>query len=264
MYIVNQQGDRIPFATVANIDIRPGYSKITRINSRRSVLVSADITESAIEPARVIQDLEANFLPELKTRMPHVGWSLDGGSKEAKKLERSLFVGFSLALASIYILLAVPLRSYLQPLIIMSVIPFGIIGAVAGHLLMDKAISMMSVFGIIALAGVVVNDSLIMVDFVNQALMRGKSLMEAVISSGTERFRAIMLTSLTTFFGLLPMLLESSVQAQFVIPMAISLGFGIIFATVITLLLVPTLYVILDDLRRLVGLPGYEAHHAPD
>ncbi|TNF33721.1 MAG: efflux RND transporter permease subunit, partial [Gammaproteobacteria bacterium] len=211
MYIVSPAGERIPFSTVADIQVRPGYSKITRINSRRSVLVTADVTESAIEPGRVVSDLETHFFPELQSRMPNVSWSLDGGSKEAKKLERSLFTGFSLALASVYILLAVPLRSYLQPLIIMSVIPFGIIGAVTGHLVMDKAISMMSVFGIIALAGVVVNDSLIMVDFVNQALMRGKSLMEAVIHSGTERFRAILLTSLTTFVGLFPMLMETSV-----------------------------------------------------
>lgn len=264
MYIVSPAGVRIPFSTVADIDVSPGYSKITRINSRRSVLVTADVTEAAVEPARVINDLETHFLPELKTRMPNVSWGLDGGSKEAKKLEASLFTGFSLALASVYILLAVPLRSYMQPFIIMSVIPFGIIGAVFGHLLMGKAISMMSVFGIIALAGVVVNDSLIMVDFVNHARMRGKSLMDAVMGSGTERFRAILLTSLTTFFGLLPMLLETSVQAQFIIPMAISLAFGILFATVITLLLVPTLYVILDDLRQLARLPDPAHHHHPD
>ncbi len=259
MYIVSPTGARVPFSTVAEATVQPGYSTITRINSRRSVLVTAEVTESAVEPARVIADLEANFLPALQARHPGLRWSLDGGSREARKLESSLFAGFALALASVYVLLAVPLRSYLQPLIIMSVIPFGIIGAVVGHLVMGKAISMMSVFGIIALAGVVVNDSLVMVDFVNQSLARGKGLLDAVIGAGTERFRAILLTSLTTFVGLFPMLVETSVQAQFVIPMAISLAFGIVFSTVITLLLVPTLYVMLDDLRHLAGLRGYAA-----
>jgi multidrug efflux pump subunit AcrB len=178
-----------------------------------------------------------------------VGYQLDGSTQESKVMERELFVGFSLALLGIYALLAIPLRSYTQPLIIMSVIPFGLIGAVVGHGLMGVTVSMMSIFGIIALAGVVVNDSLIMVDHINRRVKAGEVIDLAVVDAGKLRFRAIVLTSLTTFFGVLPMLLESSVQAQFVIPMAISLGFGIIFATVITLLLVPCLYMILADLQ---------------
>jgi multidrug efflux pump subunit AcrB len=150
----------------------------------------------------------------------------------------------------IYALIAIPLHSYVQPLIIMSVIPFGLIGAVFGHIVMGKAISMFSLFGLIALAGVVVNDSLIMVDFINKALREGVPLRRAVIESGTQRFRAIILTSLTTAAGLMPIMLEKSVQAQYVIPMAISLAFGIIFATIITLFLIPCLYVMELDLRR--------------
>jgi multidrug efflux pump subunit AcrB len=149
----------------------------------------------------------------------------------------------------IYALLAVPLKSYSQPLIIMGVIPFGIIGAIIGHLSFNLPLDMMSLFGIIALSGVVVNDSLIMVDFINRAVSNGSSIIDAVVQSGTQRYRAIMLTSLTTFFGLAPMLVETSTQAQFLIPMAVSLGFGIIFATVITLVLIPCLYVILEDFK---------------
>ena len=168
-----------------------------------------------------------------------------------RKLKTSLFNGFIFSLFGIFALLAIPLRSYLQPIIIMSVIPFGIIGAVLGHIVMGMAISMMSIFGIIALSGVVVNDSLIMVDFVNRAVAQGKDRYRAVVDAGCQRFRAILLTSLTTFFGILPMLLETSIQAQFVIPMAVSLGFGIVFATAITLILVPCLYIVLSDIHGL-------------
>ncbi len=160
--------------------------------------------------------------------------------------------GLFVALFLIYALLAIPLHSYTQPLIIMSIIPFGLIGAVIGHIIMDKAISMYSLFGLIALAGVVVNDSLIMVDFINKARLDGVPAKEAVLQSGTQRFRAIILTSLTTAFGLLPIMLETSMQAQFVIPMAISMSFGIIFATVITLFLIPSLYLLMGDFGLLL------------
>ena len=186
-------------------------------------------------------------------KYPSVIVQLSGESEESGVLMKSLAIGFVLALFGIYALLAIPLRSYLQPLIIMGVIPFGIIGAVVGHIVLNMSFSMMSFFGVIALSGVVVNDSLIMVDFINSAIARGENILKAVVDSGCLRFRAILLTSLTTFFGLLPMLLESSVQAQFVIPMAVSLGFGIIFATVITLILIPCLYIVLEDVKHLIG-----------
>ncbi|PTB87829.1 acriflavin resistance protein, partial [Pseudidiomarina aestuarii] len=159
-------------------------------------------------------------------------------------------IGFLLACFAIYALMAVPLKSYSQPFIIMSVIPFGMIGAVIGHWILGMPISILSLFGIIALAGVVVNDSLVMVDYVNKARAEGTPLRKAVAEAGAVRFRAILLTSLTTFFGLVPIVMETSLQAKIVIPMAISLAFGILFATVITLLLIPCLYLILDDTKR--------------
>ena len=162
----------------------------------------------------------------------------------------SMGYGFALALFAIYALLAIPTKSYLQPLIIMGVIPFGVIGAIFGHWVMGHPMSMMSLMGVIALSGVVVNDSLILVNYINNKVRAGSDLESAVLAGGTRRFRPILLTSLTTFFGLAPMLMETSVQAQEIIPMAVSLAFGIIFATVITLLLVPCLYLILADLNN--------------
>jgi multidrug efflux pump subunit AcrB len=148
-------------------------------------------------------------------------------------------------------LLAIPLKSYLQPLIVMSVIPFGMIGAMIGHIVFDVTVSMMSLFGLVALAGVIVNDSLIMVDFVNRGRREGMGIIEAVVNAGTSRFRAILLTTLTTFFGLLPIMFETSLQAQLVIPMTLSLAFGIAFGTMLTLFLIPCLYLILEDFTRL-------------
>jgi multidrug efflux pump subunit AcrB len=163
---------------------------------------------------------------------------------------KKIVLAFAAAMFLIYALIAIPLHSYAQPLIIMSVIPFGAIGAVIGHIIMGRAISMFSMFGLIALAGVVVNDSLIMVDFINKARAKGVALRDAVIESGTARFRAIILTSFTTAAGLLPIMFESSPQAQAIIPTAISIGYGIIFATIITLFLIPALYMLQEDFFR--------------
>jgi multidrug efflux pump subunit AcrB len=178
---------------------------------------------------------------------PSVKYGLEGASEEQLDFLTKLGIAFVAALFLIYALIAVPLHSYGQPLIIMSVIPFGLIGAVIGHVVMGIAISMFSMFGLIALAGVVVNDSLIMVDFVNKARIKGVSIRQAVIESGTARFRAIVLTSFTTAAGLMPILLETSSQAQVVVPTAVSISFGIIFATVITLFLIPALYMLQED-----------------
>ena len=153
----------------------------------------------------------------------------------------------------VYILLAIPLKSYSQPLIIMSIIPFSLTGAIWGHLLLGFDLSMMSTFGLIAAAGVVVNDSLVMTDYVNQVRAKGASIKDAVVEAGCARFRAITLTSITTFVGVLPIMFETSLQARFVIPMAVSLGFSVLFATLLTLVLVPCLYLILDDLKALVN-----------
>jgi multidrug efflux pump subunit AcrB len=195
----------------------------------------------------MIRRISEDFIPGLLSRHAGVSYGLEGASREEQDLIRNLTVASIAALFLIYALIAIPLHSYSQPLVIMSVIPFGLIGAVFGHIVMGKAISMFSLFGLIALAGVVVNDSLIMVDFINKARRAGVPVKQAVVDSGTLRFRAIVLTSLTTAGGLMPIMLERSVQAQYVIPMAISLSFGIIFATAITLFLVPSLYVMQVD-----------------
>jgi len=172
---------------------------------------------------------------------------LEGEQSEQRETISGLLRGFLFALLLIYALLAIPFKSYSQPLIVMSAIPFGLVGAVWGHVIMGKDLTILSCFGIVALTGVVVNDSLVMVDFVNRARKDGRPLMQAIREAGVSRFRAIILTSLTTFLGLTPLLLEKSTQAQFLIPMAISLAFGVMFATFITLIIVPSIYLILED-----------------
>jgi multidrug efflux pump subunit AcrB len=251
MRIRTPNGDEVPFGSVADVSFSESYSSIRRQNRERTVTVSANIDPDSVEPQEVIKSIRENFIPGLLNRHPGVSFDLEGSSEEERNFVRNLSIASLAALFLIYALIAIPLHSYSQPLIIMSVIPFGLIGAVFGHILMGKAISMFSMFGLIALAGVVVNDSLIMVDFINKARAAGASLKQAVIDSGTQRFRAIVLTSFTTAAGLMPIMLETSLQAQFVIPMAISLSFGILFATVITLFLVPALYLLqIDGIAR--------------
>jgi len=250
MFIRTPEGDEVPFETVATANVRQGLLKATRINFQRAVEITAEADKSLVEPDQVIRDIEDKVIPQLLQKYPGLDYSVSGLAEEEAKMAISMGIGFALALFGIYALLAIPTHSYLQPLIIMGVIPFGVIGAVVGHWLTGHAISMMSVMGLIALSGVVVNDSLILVDYVNRAVAGGGDRHQAVVEAGVRRFRAIILTSMTTFFGLAPILMETSVQAQMIVPMAISLAFGILFATVITLLLVPCLYIILEDLDR--------------
>jgi multidrug efflux pump subunit AcrB len=244
-------GDDIPFREVADIELGKGYSNIIRVDGARSVSVSAKVDTDLVDLRDLVVEVQMQVIPEMLERYPTVEFRLQGNSKDEQDAVISLAQGFLFALIAIYALMAIPLKSYSQPLIIMSVIPFGMVGAIIGHLIFGQAVSVLSICGIIALAGVVVNDSLIMVDFVNKARAQGFSLIDAVLKSGSERFRAIILTSLTTFMGLMPIVFERSLQAQVVIPMAISLAFGILFATVITLLLIPALYLILDDIKSL-------------
>jgi multidrug efflux pump subunit AcrB len=247
MRIRTPSGDEVPFYSVADISFGTAFSRINRQNRKRTVTVSADIDPQVVEPSEIIKEISDEYIPELLSRHPGVSYGLEGASLEEIELIRNLTVASVAALFLIYALIAIPLHSYTQPLVIMSVIPFGLIGAMVGHIALGKAISMFSLFGLIALAGVVVNDSLIMIDFINKARQAGMPVKEAVIQSGTQRFRAIVVTSLTTAAGLMPIMAEKSVQAQFVQPMAISLSFGIIFATVITLFLIPSLYMLQLD-----------------
>jgi len=249
MYIRTSDGDAVPFTAVADYDMQDGYAQINRVEGERAVAVNADIIESMVEPNLVNNDIKNNFFPELKTRYPSVDYREDGGTAEQQSIIQDMIRGMIFAIFGIYALLAIPLRSYTQPVIIMGVIPFGIVGAIVGHLIVGIPVNFMSFLGIIALSGVVVNDSIILVNFVNDAVASGDRILHAVVQGGSRRFRAILLTSLTTFFGLLPILMETSMQAQFLIPMATSLAFGIVFATIITLLLIPCLYVILEDFK---------------
>ncbi len=250
MYIRTPQGDEVPFSSVATIDSRLSPSRITHSWGKRSVTISANVDKTTIQPGQIVRDItQGPFSESLHAKFPSVRIELGGASLEEEEFKTESLYMATLALFAIYALMAIPLKSYTQPLIIMVVIPFGMIGALIGHVLIGINFSSLSMMGIIALAGVVVNDSILMVDFVNKAVDEGMTVLDAAIQSGTRRFRAIMLTSLTTFFGLLPILLETSLTAQLVTPMAVSLGFGILFATVITLILIPCLYMVLEDLK---------------
>ena len=247
MMIRTPTGDEVPFHSVADVSFGEAYSRITRLNRIRTVTVSGDIDPLVVEPGQVIREISTDYIPVLLESFPGVEYGLEGSSQEEAELAMNMQIAAIAALFLIYALIAIPLRSYSQPLVIMSVIPFGAIGAVIGHLLMGMSMSMFSLFGLIALAGVVVNDSLIMIDFINKAREEGKPIRQAVIESGTQRFRAIFLTSVTTAAGLAPILFETSMMAAFVVPAAVSLAFGIVFATVITLFLIPSLYMLQDD-----------------
>ncbi|MCK5879190.1 MAG: efflux RND transporter permease subunit, partial [Holophagae bacterium] len=250
MRIRTPGGVEVPFNTVAEAELGRGYSTIDRVDRRRSINVTAAVNPEEANANEVITRLEDVELKELLSRYPGLSYSLEGEQKEMKDSMISLGEGFLIAVIFIFVLIAVPLKSYVQPLIIMSAIPFGLVGALLGHIFMGYNVSILSLFGVVALSGVVVNDSLILVDAVNKNRAKGLALLDSVTKAGAVRLRPILLTSLTTFGGLMPLIMEKSMQAKFMIPMAISLGFGIMFATLITLILVPTLYIILADLRH--------------
>ncbi|MBW2229990.1 MAG: efflux RND transporter permease subunit [Deltaproteobacteria bacterium] len=251
MRIRTPDGGEVPFHSVARVEAGRGYSTIRRIDRQRVITVAADLDLSKGNANEIMRDLRTNFMPQLMADHAGLNFAPDGEQREQRKVQEGMQRTLPLALILIFALLAVPLRSYSQPLIIMSVIPFGLVGAIGGHLLMGRSLSMMSVFGIVALSGVVVNASLVMVHYVNTRRALGASVRQAVREAGAARFRPIVLTSMTTFAGLTPLLLERSVSAQFLIPMAISLGFGVAFSSLITLFLVPSAYMILEDLRHL-------------
>ncbi len=248
MRIRTSQGAEIPMEEVAEIAHGRAYSSIRRVDRKRVITVISDLDQEIANAAKIVNDLKADFLPRLLKQYPGVSFSLEGEEKRRVESLDSLYRGFVLALMGIYFLLATQFRSYLQPVIIMIAIPFGLVGAVAGHLIMGLDLTLMSLFGLVALSGIVVNDSLILIDFINRAVGAGKPLEEAVETSGKARFRPVILTSVTTIAGLMPLMLERNFQAQFLIPMAVSITFGLLVATVLILLLVPALYMIVKDL----------------
>ena len=272
MRIRTPAGVEVPFSQVALVEPGRGFASIKRVDRNRAVNVTASVDPALTSAGAVIGDLRTRILPEVLASYPGVFYTFEGAQAEQVEAVGGLQRGFFLALLMIFALLAVPLRSYMQPLIIMAAIPFGLVGAIWGHLIMGLDVTMMSMFGLVALTGVVVNDSLVMVDFINRARkvhedvgskvrqaggqpldrheFESTGLQLAIREAGGNRFRPILLTSLTTFFGLAPLMLERSMQAAFLVPMAVSLAFGVLFATFITLILVPTSYLILEDMQR--------------
>ncbi len=258
MILRTPDGGEVPLHEAVTLERGRADTSIERRNGRRVVTVSADVRPRS-QAVRVTEVLNSDIIPNLRDRYPGLSFSYQGRQADRAESIQSLLRGLLIALIIIYAMLAIPLNSYIQPLIIMLAIPFGLVGAVIGHVIMGYSLSVLSLFGIVALSGVVVNDSLVLIDFANRRRKKGLMAVDAIQDAAIQRFRPIMLTTLTTFGGLAPMIFETSRQARFLIPMAISLGYGIVFATVITLVIVPSVYLIIDDLRKLFGakkLPG--------
>jgi multidrug efflux pump subunit AcrB len=248
--ISTPDGGKVPLGHVAKLIPSISPSTISRIDLYRTVNVTADIEKENTNMTILQADLTA-YLDELLLQYPDIKYTLEGEAKEQRESFDSLFIGLLFVFFIIYALLAIPFKSYLQPIIVMSIIPFGMIGAIVGHWILGMNLTIISVLGMLALIGVVVNDSLVLVDFINKKRIEGIPTMQAVLTAGAARFRPVILTSLTTFIGLMPLLFDKSTQAQFLIPMAISLGFGILFATFITLILVPVNYLIVEHIKAL-------------
>ncbi len=255
--IRTRAGDEVPLSALVNFEEGRSKSVIRRTERVRAIRIAADIDRGnpKANANRARRTLENETLTVLAERFPGINYAFYGEQKDQARSMEELRSSSVFALLAVFVLMAIPLRSYVQPLIVMSVIPFGIVGSILGHILMGANISIMSMCGIVALSGVVVNDSLVLVDYVNRHRIKGDSVISAAWEAGAARFRPIILTSLTTFAGLSPMLFETDLQAKFLIPMAISLGFGILFATAITLILVPSIYLVLEDLKSLILRP---------
>lgn len=258
MRIRTPSGAEVPFPLVATVERERGFSTIDRSNRRRVIDVTAGVKRNVGNETEINQKLRGEILPEMRREFPGVTYSFEGDQRDRGEALAGLVRGIAIALILIYALLAIPFRSYFQPLIVMSAIPFGIAGAIWGHVILGLELTFVSFFGLVALIGVLVNDSLVLVDFINRRRENESGdLHEAVREAGVRRFRPILLTSLTTFAGLTPILLERSLQARFLIPMAVSLGFGVLFATFITLLFVPVAYFVLEDIGRVARRVWY-------
>jgi len=253
MYIRTPAGTEVPFETVARYRVEPGYQKLERLDRMRTLEVEADVSWDGAAPLEVVTAVINDWLPQWQQRYPGLQLKLDGELQEEAEFQRAMVKYMTLAMLMIFGLMAIAFRSYWQPFLVLTAIPFGIMGAIFGHALLNWQISIFSMMGVIACAGVVVNDNLVLIDRVNTLRGQGLALREAVLQAGEDRFRPIILTSLTTFVGLLPIMSETSVQAQFLIPMVTSLAFGVLFATGVTLVLVPALYIVGEDSAALAG-----------
>ena len=245
------QGAEVPLHSVANIEYGEGLADIKRTDGMRRVAVTAEVNTALANTDEIVAAMEEAFFPQLKVDYPGLIVNFQGEKRKSSESLGSLWVGFLIALAGMFGIIATIFRSYVQPLVIMVTVPFGIIGAILGHIIMGFNLSMMSMFGMVALSGVVVNDAIVLIECVNGYIAGGLPVREAIAQGGTRRFRAIFLTSISTCGGLTPLIMEQDVQAQFLVPMAVSLAAGVAFATLLTLLLIPCLLLILNDIRRM-------------
>ncbi|MBN1911584.1 MAG: efflux RND transporter permease subunit [Pirellulales bacterium] len=231
-----------PLTELADVDVQRGYSQINRADQLRSITITADLDEKVANAEKLIGQLKTDFMPKLFTDYPDVRVRWEGQNEQTRESVAGLMVGLGIALLAMFVLLTLEFTSYLQPLLIMAIIPFGIIGAIYGHLILRMELTLFSLFGLVALTGVVVNDSIVLIDFINHRIRGGIPLEEALVDAGRRRFRPVLLTSVTTIVGLMPILLEKSFQAQVLIPMATSLCFGLMLSTIMVLVLVPAMY----------------------
>ena len=258
IWIRTLDGLERPITEVAEVEVIRGYSEINRLDQKRSITIRADLDEQKGNAHEIVADLRANFMPQLLQEHDGVQVRWEGQQEQTQESLASLAKATVVALVLMFVLLTLEFRAYVQPLLIMAIIPFGLIGAILGHAIMGLPITLFSFFGLVALTGVVVNDSIVLIDFINHRFHRGDDLDEALIDSGRRRFRPVMLTSATTIAGLLPILMETSFQAQLLIPMATSLSFGLLMTTLLVLLLVPVFYRIYREIVPDLGSAGDE------
>jgi multidrug efflux pump subunit AcrB len=254
-------GAERPIGEIAQVNLSRGFSEINRLDQRRSVTVTADVDEVMANSALITSDLQNNYIPKLLAGFPGVSVKWQGQREQTQESVGSLTIGLIVAVLGMFILLVLQFKSYAQPLLILFVIPFGMIGAVWGHAVLGLPLTLFSMFGMVALAGVVVNDSIVLIDFINTNMRTGSDPIESLVEAGLRRFRPILLTSLTTIAGLLPLVLEKSFQAQLLIPMAASLAFGLMCSTVVVLVMIPVFYLLYIRLMEKLGL---HAHTAAD
>lgn len=245
-------GAQRPLMELANIETERSYSMIHRLDQMRSVTITADVDESSANAFVITKDLESTLIPELAASYPGLQVLWEGQQEQTNESMNSMFLGFIAVLVGMYFLFTIEFKSYLQPFLVLSIIPFGVIGAIAGHIIQDLPFTLFSIYGLVALSGIVVNDSIVLIDFINRRVADGLSVHDAVIDAGRRRCRPVLLTSITTIGGMLPILLETSRQAQVLIPMATSLSFGLIFGTVLVLILAPVGYFVLAKLSAAV------------
>jgi multidrug efflux pump subunit AcrB len=246
------QGHEVPLLSVADISFGPGFATITRTNGMRRVEVNAQVDAKQSNAREIMGELVMSYFPQLKAKYPGVSISIEGHQARDSESFGTLFITYPIALLGIFFVMATMFRSYIQPFVIFFTIPFGIIGAIVGHMVLGVDMAIMSAFGIVALTGVVVNSAIVLIDRINKNLAEGMSYLEAVKAGSARRFRAIFLTTVSTVGALMPLILEKSFQAQMLIPMAVSIAAGVLFSSVLTLVLIPSLLIIMNDLKLLL------------